>query len=336
MEDLPQNSDLSEKVSKIQGAVLRAKSITNQILTFSRQVEQDKIAVSVSEVLRETLGFIKSSIPSNIDVQSRYFNNEVKVLADPTQLFRVFINLMTNAIQAMEENGGTLSVTMEVIEGKLVKNQLNKDIVADEYVFITFKDTGKGMEPSVMSRIFEPFFTTREIGKGTGLGLSVTYGIISEMEGEILVSSKREEGSEFFVYLPVARQYVVNEVFIGPKKKILFIAGNKHESRMLSMALENTGFDLLYVSDRQGFVKAFSFGENNPDLIIYMTESGQVKPEDFLNIYLQKKADAPCIIITNQNCSIFEEKLLNSGIVKQHLIKPVSLKEIKSAIQLSV
>lgn len=336
MEDLPQNSDLSDKVSKIQGAVLRAKSITNQILTFSRQVEQDKIAVSVSEVLRETLGFIKSSIPSNIDVQSRYFNNEVKVLADPTQLFRVFINLMTNAIQAMEENGGTLSVTMEVIEGKLVKNQLNKDIVADEYVFITFKDTGKGMEPSVMSRIFEPFFTTREIGKGTGLGLSVTYGIISEMEGEILVSSKREEGSEFFVYLPVARQYVVNEAFIGPKKKILFIAGNKHESRMLSMALENTGFDLLYVSDRQGFVKAFSFGENNPDLIIYMTESGQVKPEDFLNIYLQKKADAPCIIITNQNCSIFEEKLLNSGIVKQHLIKPVSLKEIKSAIQLSV
>jgi response regulator RpfG family c-di-GMP phosphodiesterase len=105
---------------------------------------------------------------------------------------------------------------------------------------------------------------------------------------------------------------------------------------MLSMALENTGFDLIYVSDRQGFMKAFSIGENNPDLIIYMTESGQVKPEDFLNIYLQKNADAPCIIITNQNCSIFEEKLLNSGIVKQHLIKPVSLKEIKSAIQLSV
>ncbi|MBK9391544.1 MAG: PAS domain-containing protein [Bacteroidetes bacterium] len=336
MEDLPQNSEISEKVSKIQGAVLRAKSITNQILTFSRQVEQDKIAVSVGEVLSETMGFIKSSIPSNIVVQSKFFQNDVKVLADPTQLFRVFINLMTNAIQAMEEHGGTLSVTMEVIEGKLVKNQLNKDIVADEYVFITFKDTGKGMEPSVLSRIFEPFFTTREIGKGTGLGLSVTYGIISEMEGEILVSSKREEGSEFFVYLPVARQYIVNEIFTGPKKKILFIAGNKHESRMLSMALENTGFDLLYVSDRQGFVKAFSSGENNPDLIIYMTESGQVKPEDFMNIYLQNKADAPCIIITNQNCSIFEEKLLNSGIVKQHLVKPVSLKEIKSAIQLSV
>ncbi len=336
MEDLPQNSDLSEKVSKIQGAVLRAKSITNQILTFSRQVEQDKIAVSVGEVLKETLGFIKSSIPSNIEVQSKFFQNDVKVLADPTQLFRIFINLMTNAIQAMEENGGILSVSMEVIDGKLVKNYLNKNIVADEYVFLTFKDTGIGMEPSVMSRIFEPFFTTHEIGKGTGLGLSVTYGIISEIEGEILVSSKRNEGSEFYVYLPVARQDFVTSSFSGPKKKILFIAGNKHESKMLSMALENTGFDIIHVSDKQRFVKAFSAGETNPDLIIYMTESSHVKPEDFLNIYIKEKADAPCIIITNQNCSEIEDNLLNSGIVKQHLIKPVSLKEIKSAIQLSV
>jgi PAS domain S-box-containing protein len=335
MEDLPLNSDYSEKVAKIQSAVLRAKSITNQILTFSRQVEQDKIAVSVGEVLKETLGFIKSSIPENIELKSDFFQTDVKVLADPTQLFRVFINLMTNAIQAMEEKGGILSVNMEVIDGSLVKDQLNKEIVADEYVFLSFKDTGHGMEPSVLRRIFEPFFTTREIGKGTGLGLSVTYGIISEMEGEILVSSKRYEGSEFFVYLPVARLDKVPESPDGSKKRILFIAGNKHESRMLSMALENTGFELMYASDRQKFVNAISGDANQPDLIIYMTDSGQVKPEDFINIYLQKNAETPCIIVTNQNCSIFEEKLLNSGIMKQHLVKPVSLKEIKNAIQLS-
>ncbi len=336
MEDLPQNSDYSEKVAKIQSAVLRAKSITNQILTFSRQVEQDKISVSVAEVLKETLGFIESSIPKNIELQSKFVHSDVKVLADPTQLFRIFINLMTNAIQAMEEKGGVLSVSMEVIDGRLVKDQLNKDIVADEYVFLTFKDTGHGMEPSVLGRIFEPFFTTREIGKGTGLGLAVTYGIISEMDGEILVSSKRYEGSEFFVYLPVVRQDTIPESFNGTKKRIIFIAGNKHESRMLSMALENTGFDIIGVSDRQKLVNAISGDEKKPDLIIYMTDSGKVKPEDFINIYLQKNADIPCIIITNQNCSIFEEKLLNSDIMKQHLVKPVSLKEIKTAIQLSL
>jgi len=336
LEDLPVNSDLSEKIGKIQGAVLRAKSITNQILTFSRQVEQEKIAISVAEVLKETLGFIRSSIPSNILVKSGVLDTEIKVLADPTQLFRVFINLMTNAIQAMEETGGVLSVKMEVVEGKLLQHQLNKNIVADEYVLFTFKDTGEGMEPSVIGRIFEPFFTTKEVGKGTGLGLSVTYGIISEMDGEILVSSKRDEGTEFYVYLPVTRQDKTEELISDLKKKILFIAGNKYESRMLSMALENTGFDLMYISDRQSFRKAITSEDDHPDLVLYMTDSGQVKPEDLLSVLNQVKIDIPFFIITGQNCSIFEEKLLNSGIVKQHLIKPVSLKEIKNAIHLSI
>jgi signal transduction histidine kinase len=336
MEDLPVNSDLSEKVSRIQGAVLRAKSLTSQILTFSRQVEQEKITVNVTEVLNETVSFIRSSIPANIKLQSEIVPDETNVLADPTQLFRVFINLITNAIQAMEKSGGILSVRMKTAEGKLIKDHLTRDIVADEYVVLTFSDTGEGMEPSVMGRIFEPFFTTREIGKGTGLGLSVTYGIISEMDGEILVSSKRGEGSEFTVYLPVTRHDQSVDSCQQPLKKILFIAGNKHESRMLSMALENTGFDLMYISDRQSFIKDISSKTILPDLIIYMTDSGQIKPEDFMNIYKQVQIDTPCIIITNQNCSISEEKLLNSGIVKQHLIKPVSLKEIKSAIKLSV
>ena len=336
MEDLPPDSDTSEKVGRIQSAVLRAKSIINQILTFSRQFEQEKIAVSVAEVLKETLDFIKSSIPSNIEVQSNILQNDIKVLADPTQLFRVFINLMTNAIQAMEEKGGILSVKMELVEGKLLQHQINKNIVADEYVLMIFKDTGKGMEPAILGRIFEPFFTTREVGQGTGLGLAVTYGIISEMEGEILVSSKRDEGSEFYVYLPVSRNDKQIESFKGIRKKILFIAGNKHESRMLSMALENTGYDLLYISDRQGFARSVSNTGDLPELIIYMTDSKLVKPEDFLIIFQQAKIYTPCVIITNQSYSIFEEKLLNSGIVKQHLIKPVSLKEIRNAIQLSI
>ena len=105
-DDLPKNSDLSDKVSKIQGAVKKAQSITNQILTFSRHVEQEKVLINVSEVLKETIGFVKSSIPSNIELKSRIPRMKANVLADPTQLFRVFLNLMTNAIQAMEEHGG--------------------------------------------------------------------------------------------------------------------------------------------------------------------------------------------------------------------------------------
>lgn len=336
LDDLPKDSALSKNVSKIKGAVIKANSITNQILTFSRQVEQEKIQVSVSEVLKETIGFIKSALPHNISLKSRFSKKDTTVLADPTQLFRVFLNLMTNAIQSMEEKGGVLAVNMAVVDGKLIQHELNKDIVADEYVLLTFKDSGKGMDPSLISRIFEPFFTTREVGKGTGLGLSVIHGIVTEMEGEILISSLPEKGSVFYIYLPVSKVYPELNGNPEKKKKILFITGNKYESRILSLALKNTGYELIYVSDRRNLIKVLGCISDCPELIIYMSDSKQIQPEDLVSIFKNLKIKTPCILITDTNQELFEEKILNSGIVKQHLIKPVSLKEIRNAIQISL
>lgn len=332
-EDLQQQTDLSEKVSKIQGAVSKARSITNQILTFSRQIEQEKVPVSIAEVINETIGFVKSSIPSNIAIKSNIPSKKANVLADPTQLFRVFLNLMTNAIQAMEQTGGTLSVNMEVVRGKQIKHELNKDFVADEYVLLTFKDTGIGMEPSLINRIFEPFFTTRMVGKGTGLGLSVIHGIIQEMEGEILVSSKKAQGSVFYVYLPVSQKFPDFSEKADRKKRILFITGNKYESRILSLALENTGYDLIYISDQNQLIRTLTNEVGLPDLVIYMSESNQISQGDLVVIYNRLRINTPLILITDNNREMLEEKLLNSGIIKQQLIKPVSLKEIRYAIQ---
>lgn len=335
-EDLLGTPELAERVSKIQGAVFKARSITNQILTFSRQVEQEKVLVSVSDVLSETIGFVRSAVPSDIVIKSRITVKRANVFADPTQLFRVFLNLMTNAVQSMEDSGGTLSVNMEIVEGKLIRHELNKDIVADDYVLVVFKDTGKGMEPSLISRVFEPFFTTREVGKGTGLGLSVVHGIITELEGEILVSSKKEKGSVFYVYLPVSKEYPVSTSETDKRKKILFISGNKHESRILSLALQNSGYKLIYTADRKSFLKVMASEIERPDLIIYMSDSMHIKPVDLIEIFDQMKINTPCILITDSNHGLLEEKILNSGIVMQQLVKPVSLKEIRNAIQASL
>lgn len=332
-EDLPKDSDLSEKVVRIMGAVKKAQSITNQILTFSRHIEQEKVLINVAEVLKETIGFIKSSIPANIILKSRIPKTDANVLADPTQLFRVFLNLMTNAIQAMEENGGTLYVSISVLEREFVKLELNKDIVADEYIIISFRDTGEGMDPSVMGRIFEPFFTTREVGKGTGLGLSVIHGIITEMEGDIVVSSKINEGSEFSVYLPVSKSYSSATDRKDTRKKILFITGNKYESRILSLALESAGYELIFISDGKNFLRVMMNAMERPDMVIYMNDSKQIKSEDLAELFRSQNIITPCILITDQIQESADEKLLNSGIINQQLTKPVSLKEIRNAIQ---
>ena len=192
------------------------------------------------------------------------------------------------------------------------------------------------MESSTLERIFEPFFTTREVGKGTGLGLSVIHGIIKELEGEILVSSRKEQGSTFFVYLPVAKEYSGTLIPDETREKILFITGNRHESRILSIALEKSGYDLLYITDRQSLESLMNLDRGQPDLIIYMSESTQLLPDEMITVFQQLGIETPCILITGNHPDLAEEKLLNSGLVKQHLIKPVSLKEIRHAILASL
>lgn len=336
LDEVQKASPSSEKIGKIITAVKKARSLTSQILTFSRQVEQEKISVSVYEVLNETVGFVKSGKPPNIEIEAEITDRDVNVYADPTQLFRVFLNLMTNAILAMEDTGGTLSVNLSVVNGNLVRHDLNKDIVADEYSLITFKDTGVGMDPSLVQRIFEPYFTTREVGKGTGLGLSVVHGIISEIEGEILVSSKMNKGSVFYVYLPVSREYNEKPEKVREGKKLLFITGNRYESRILSIALESSGYKLLFASDHGRFSMIMSDKTEIPDVIIYMDDSEEIKAEDMINFYSKKKINTPLILITDTDEFLSKEKLVNSGIVKQVLNKPVSLKEIRNAIQMSL
>ena len=276
-------------------------------------------------------------MPDNIVIKEDIIKTNVLVHADPTQLFRVFLNLITNAIQSMEENGGTISIKLAVVEGSLVRHDLNRDIVADEYALVTIEDTGEGMDQSVLDRIFEPYFTTREIGKGTGLGLSVVHGIISEIEGEILVSSKKNKGSSFSVYIPVTSTYLGKQKESNEQnQKILFISGNKYETKILSLALENSGYKLYFASDINKLLTIISKKDNLPDLIIFVDDSEEIRPEDIINIHSSEKISIPVILITDRFQLQLEENILNSGIVKQHLIKPVSLKEIHHAIQIAL
>jgi len=205
-EDLPKDSQLTDKTTKILTAVSKARSLTDQILDFRKHANQEKIPVNINEILEETLDFIKPALPPDIKVNSNIPRINISVPADPIQLFRVFLNLITNAVHSMEETGGTLYAAVKILNRSKVKSLINRDFVADNCVVITFKDTGSGMDTSLIRRIFDPFFTTRETGEGTGLGLSVVKGIVTEMDGEIVVSSKENEGSIFDIYLPISNE----------------------------------------------------------------------------------------------------------------------------------
>jgi CheY-like chemotaxis protein len=162
------------------------------------------------------------------------------------------------------------------------------------------------------------------------------HGIIAEMEGEILVSSNKHQGSVFYVYLPLSRElndfHAVNENM----KRILFLAGNKYESRILSIALESAGYNLLYASDHKRLIKILTDSACQPDLILYMSDSEKINIQYLKGIFCRLNLTIPCIMIANTEKDLSDEKLLNSGIINQYLVKPVSLKEIKNTIQLSL
>ncbi len=336
IDDLDKNSPLTENMARIILAVKKARSLTNQILTFSRQLEQEKVTVNIWQVLYETVSFVSSSVPNNIQIKDNTYDSDIQVLADPTQLFRVFLNLLTNSIQAMEKTGGIVTIDTSLLHAEELKSILRLEILAEDYVMISIADTGVGMDESLMDRIFEPFFTTKEVGKGTGLGLSVVHGIISEMGGEISVSSKLGEGTTFRVFIPLIKGETAISDKTNAATKILFISGNRFESRVLSIALKNAGYSIFFAASSKEVMSELNKDKDRTNLIIFPDDLPDFSFYDLLSVMKKVKNSVPLILITDSQDLILKESLLISGFVKHFLIKPVSLREVKTAIEISL
>ncbi|RYZ08438.1 MAG: PAS domain S-box protein [Myxococcales bacterium] len=188
----------------LRAAAHRARDLVQQILTFSRQKTEERVKTPLQPIINEALRFLRSTLPSSIDLRSELAPGVPHVLGTPVQLHQVVMNLCVNAAHAMDR-AGTLSVRLEVAEltPELLKS--SPELAPPRrYVKLSVQDTGKGMEETTLSRIFEPFFTTKTGGEGSGLGLAVVHGIVKGHDGSICVDSAPGRGTTFDVYLPVA------------------------------------------------------------------------------------------------------------------------------------
>jgi len=199
LESLSDSRETEKNIRRIISSAGKAKTLTAQLLDMSRRVSMEMITVRVDDVLDDTLDFIRPSVPENIRI-SRYIKVAgATVMAVPVQLFRVFLNLILNAIQAMRENGGTLEVTVDVIKGNDDQTGNGKE----RSVFIRFTDTGNGMDEATAAKIFRPFFTS-DSEKGTGLGLTVVDDAVREMGGRIEIISSPGSGTTINLIIPAA------------------------------------------------------------------------------------------------------------------------------------
>jgi signal transduction histidine kinase len=196
----PAGSPLRRHVDAVVNAGLRAKSLVERILAFSRSGVGERVPVNVQSVVAEALDLVQASLPAHVRLVRKLDAGDAAVMGDPTQIHQVVMNLCANAAQAMK-SAGTLTVSLGLRDkgDSLAATSL---LAEGRYLRLRVRDTGVGIPQHVQERIFDPFFTTKEVGVGTGLGLSLVHGIVTDLGGGIVVDSRVGEGTAFTVYLP--------------------------------------------------------------------------------------------------------------------------------------
>ncbi|MGD2160123.1 MAG: ATP-binding protein [Gammaproteobacteria bacterium] len=206
LHELPADSPLRGPLERILKSSKRAKALIQQILTFSRQSEQEFRPVNLRSVVIEACELLSALIPSTIELKQKITAEDCIALADRNQISQLIINLGNNAYQAIGNQSGIITVCLERIIIYRQSSQENPRLHEGRYVKLTVQDTGHGISQAELARVFEPFYTTRAVGNGTGLGLSVVHGIVMSHHGDITVESGPGKGTVFKVYLPEYEQ----------------------------------------------------------------------------------------------------------------------------------
>ncbi len=304
--DRPRVYNGMEEVLK---AAKRAKALVQQILTFSRQTAQEKKPIMMVPIVKEVAKFLRASLPSTIEIKHSLSVCADIIMADPTQMHQVMMNLCTNAGYAMKETGGVLEIGLkEVLIGKDEKRRF-PSLVIGRYLELSVRDTGHGISGDHLERIFEPYYTTKSKGEGTGLGLAVVHGIIRDHGGEIKVYSELGKGTVFQLFLPLAesRTEETNDaaepVLTGGKERILILDDEEALVNMQTELLEELGYKVLAETDPVKAIEEFTKARDSFDLVITDKTMPHMTGFDVAKYLRNIRADIPIIM-----CSGFQDK----------------------------
>jgi len=314
----------------------RAKDLVNQILTFSRQADQERKPVRVNLISKEAIKFLRASLPTTVEIRE-HIRSDSLVMADPTKIHQILMNLCTNAEHAMREKGGVLGV-------KLVDVELDTDFTADHpelkpgaYLELSISDTGHGIPSHTLDRIFDPFFTTKEKGEGTGMGLSVVHGIVGSYGGAILASSRPGKGSTFTVYLPVVERLsepLVRDEEIIPtgRESILFVDDEPPIVDIGKQILESLGYDVTTRISSLEALELFKAEPDRFDLVITDLTMPNMAGDILAKELMRIRPGIPVILCTGYSVRINQQQAIALGI-RAFVSKPMLIKEIAGVIR---
>ena len=337
MDDFPADSPEYENAQQIFQAGERGRDLIEQILAFSRQSEHKPSPVRLPLVIKEVMKLCRPTIPADIVISQKIQEDCGLVMANPTQVHQVILNLITNAYHAVEPTRGEISVRLK--EVSLAPEDLPPGVVrAGRYARLSVVDTGSGIDPAHADKIFDPYFTTKERNKGTGLGLAMVYGIVKEYGGEIHFQSELGRGSRFDVYLPLLDIADESPSAQTPRddptgsERILLVDDEAAVVRIEEKILERLGYQVTAFTSSSEALAAFKIHPEDFDLLFTDMAMPDLTGERLAGEVHTIRPDLPVVLCTGFSERIDREKASSRGI-KGFVKKPATRSAMAAAVR---
>lgn len=337
LEELPDESNLRFDIEQINNAALRGKDLVQQILTFSREVDSNKKPIRLQPIISEVLNLLKASFPAGVNIRQNLDPLIGTVLADPTHIHQIIMNLCTNASHAMLKSGGILEVRLDAVRIDLRQAEKIRNLKKGEYIRLTISDTGYGMDLKTKERIFEPFFTRKEVGLGSGLGLSVVHGIINNYGGAIEVESTPGKGTTFRIFLPKHSSEAFGSDKLNRKpmkgdEYILFVDDEPEITFLGKKMLETLGYKVTIKSDSVSALDEFMMDPDRYALLVTDQNMPDITGTELALRMRNVRPGLKVIIITGFADNLSEEVLARCG-VAEVILKPMILDDFSKIIR---
>ena len=337
-QDTEGNSAAQDDITEILKAAGRAKDLVQQILTFSRQREQKRQVIRLDIVVKEATKFLRASLPAQIKIEMDLAPDAPAVLADPTQIYQVTMNLATNALHAMDGRPGQLIVKLDSFLPDDEFIRAHPEFRPVPYARLTVADTGHGIDAKTLERIFEPFFTTKPVGKGTGLGLAVVHGLVQAHDGTITVESQPGLGTTFRLYFPAktedapAGDATAARLPGGRGQKILLVDDEPALTATFQRLLARLNYQ---VTSRNSAREAIALFRENPahfDLVITDLTMPEINGLELTRQLRALRPDLPVLLASGFSAELNRENLHAAG-VTDLLEKPISMTALADVLQ---
>ena len=338
MDGIPEETKASADMERVLDAGLRAKSLVRQILTFSRQSESEFKPLILRPFLKEVLKFLRTTLPAAIDIQISPGPDGFTVLADPTQLQQIMLNLCTNSAHALEPDGGAIEVTLSE---RVITSQDNgpvSDLEPGAYVNLIVRDDGPGIPEEYIHRVFDPFFTTKSVGEGTGLGLSVVHGIVKNHGGAVYAESESGQGTTMHVLLPSLEhpgfEPAPESTVIPPEgnEDILLVEDEPVLADILRRILTGLGYKVKAFTGGDDAWRCFEGNPDRFDLILLDHNMPGVTGIEIAGRIIRLRPGLPVILYTGMSIEPLREDAEKAGVIAI-INKPLNRIELATAIR---